>query len=83
MKMPEPVAHLSIFAVDDVAYLPKLRAHHFPSKDSKPLFTEEQLKQYGRDLLEEAAKKCDALYFNLNAGPDTCAKAIRKLKETL
>jgi len=64
--------------------IPEPAAH---LSDGLPVFSESQMlrfaKQYGRDLLEEAAKKCDALYFNLSAGTDTCAQAIRKLKETL
>jgi hypothetical protein len=71
MKMPEPVAHLTVSAVDDSVYLPKLNARHFPSKDSKPLFAEDQLKQYGRDLLEAA--------INSYSPDDTAMDYINKL----
>ena len=52
--------------------------------DSMPVFSESQMvrfaKQYGRDLLEEAAQKA----FSWNtAMTDTLAKEIREMKETL
>lgn len=46
---------------------------------TKPLYTADQLKQYGRDLLEEAAKKCEFGWGNLDG--DECAQAIRAMKE--
>jgi len=83
MQMPEPVAHLAVSAADDSVYLPKLNARHFPSKDSKPLFTEEQLKQAMRDLLEEAAKRFEDLnlYGTKTADTKGVAVILRAMKE--
>jgi len=47
----------------------------------RALYTADQLKQYGRDLLEEAAKKCEFGWGNLDG--DECAQAIRAMKETI
>jgi hypothetical protein len=87
MKMPEPVAHLTVSAVDDSVYLPKLTARYFPRKDSKPVFTEEQLKQALIDLLEAAAVECEAEDVAPTDSPtgvqECIAAAIRSMKEKL
>jgi hypothetical protein len=52
---------------------------------TKPLYTADQLKQYGRDLLEEAAKKCESQWANLaeKMYGQECARAIRAMKEQI
>jgi hypothetical protein len=73
MKMPE--------IPESAAYL----------EDGLPVFSESQMvmfaKQYGRDLLEEAAKEAfDADHMgsvNLKLMKNRIGNAIRKLKETL
>jgi hypothetical protein len=51
------------------------------------LYTADQLKQYGRDLLEEAAEVCEEKHWTWrmgdNSGPKECAEAIRAMKETI
>jgi hypothetical protein len=57
-------------------------------KPESAVFSEEHLKQYGRDLLEAAAVECERLFdlrdcdlARLHAAK--CAAAILKMKETL
>jgi hypothetical protein len=78
MKMPEPIAT----CFDDGYWIAaKTEAgRKFNDRRTSQLVYD---KQALIDLLEAAAQKCDALYFNLNAGPDTCAQAIRSMKEKL
>ncbi len=74
MKMPEPTITL-----------------HGKTKGGKlseqklELYDAEKMKQYGRDLLEEAAKECDRECDNWDEERPLriAATAIRKLKETL
>lgn len=65
MKMPEPLLHGGITVTAKGSY-----------KSTEDGYTAEQMKQYGRDLLEEAAKYADEM--GMLTGPE-----IRVMKETL
>jgi len=62
------------------------------TEHGKDYYTAEQMKQYGRDLLEEAINECKRLEIAIDGGGNAyyrpadarqCVEAIRKLKETL
>jgi hypothetical protein len=84
MKMPEPRAWAIFTPEGNARMWSTFQPHVQKLADAEGLtITPLYDKQALIDLLEEAAKECDALYFNLNAGPDTCAQALRSMKETL
>ena len=89
MKMPDPIGSY------DVTHIGPFRSRlidvtETSLQDGKyDIFTTEQMKQYGRDLLEEAARLCDAEENELHSSNESrgtaehFGRAIRKLNETL
>ena len=71
MKMPEPVG-----VYEEVVGIEELHDFRKEIIEMRDAYSAEQMKQYGRDLLEEAARISEK-YFH-----STTAKQIRKLKET-
>jgi len=54
-------------------------------RKERPYYTEDQIKQYGRDLLEEAAVECEKPhpYFSDRRTTSEITEAIRALKEQI
>jgi len=59
---------------------PAMKTHGPFSTDDKHWYTADQLKQYGRDLLESAAVEMQGLY---TYGGDDVAAVIRAMKEQI
>ena len=78
MKMPEPVGYLSHYNLEMLKQgYPQTIVMLKGAKRDLPLYDKQAL----IDLLEEAAKECER---QVETGAHIrCAKAIRKLKETL
>jgi len=89
MKMPEPVACLVETEhgpmVWPIADFDEAGTYCEPDELPEMLVTVEQMKQYGRDLLEAAAVECETQCRNISEklyGKDL-AVTIRSMKETL